>query len=841
MVRVSFVEWGVPQAPKREANGPDTQLRTRPDFLSGGGRVGELMRSLDWTGSPLGDPETWPQSLRSIARVMLTTGYPACLYWGPDRAFLYNDALSALLGPEWDPHALGRPGAEVWPEAWSEFGPQIDDVMRDGAVLTRTESRRWIVRDGVRQETWWNTSLSPIDDPSSPQGVGGVLVITTEATGQRRSREIMAAERARLLSVFDNSASFLAMTEGPDHRYVLTNKSYLALIGRESVVGLTVREALPEVVEQGLLDVLDRVYETGEPFVARNRSLMFNRDKGGPPELRQLDFIYHRLSDETGQRIGILVEGHDVTEIVQRKEALRAANQTLSAILEHSPDLICALGETGQINLISSSCRDILDYAPEDLLGSSLLDLVHADDRLQASAVFEQASHGMVRKQEFRLTRRDGLPVTMRWSAVRSPEHKTVYAVGRDVTEELKKERELRHAQKMEAVGRITAGIAHDFNNLLTVSTIAAEAILANAAQSEEQKRQAGLVLGAAERGTELIKRLLAFSRRQSLSPEVVDIAPLLSGMSRLIEAGLGIAVRLTLDVEEDAPMRCRIDFAQLEAAIFNLCVNARDAMPQGGTITLSARATTLGVKEAEALGLSPGEYVQLTVADTGLGMTADVLERAVEPFFTTKGDRDGSGLGLSMVYGFAQQSGGQVAIASWPGEGTSVSIHLPRTAAPASDEIQPAATPDPQPSASQAAAHILVVEDDDTVRTSVVNYLRGLGYTVSSAADGVTAADLICRDGSIDLLFTDVEMPGGMNGRQLADRSRLLRPDLRVLFTSGYTEDDIISRGSLRQAGWPFLQKPYRRAHLAAALADALGQKPPTAWGRWEPTPRRT
>lgn len=808
---------------------PEAEPRTTLDFLRGGGQVGGIMRSLDWSTSPLGDPAAWPQALRSMVRVMLTAGHPVCLYWGPKRAFLYNDALSALIGPERHPSALGRPGAEVWPEVWNDFGTLIDDVMRGGDGLNTVESRREIMRDGLLQETWWNTSFSPIDDPTAAEGVGGVLVLPTEVTAQRRSRELLTAERSRLLSVFENSASFLALAEGPEHRFVLTNKSYLALIGRESVIGLTVREALPEVVEQGLIDALDHVYATGEPFVARNLPLVLNRGKDGPPDLRRLDFVYHRLNDENGQPVGILAEGRDITDAAADKDALQTANQALGAILEHSPDLICALGETGQINLISSSCSGILGYPPDDLLGRNLLELVHEDDRRLASAVFEKASaQGTVQKQEFRLTSREGRPITMRWSAVQSPELKTIYAVGRDVTEELKKERELRHAQKMEAVGRITAGIAHDFNNLLTVSTIAAEAILAGSSQDDAQKAQAGLMLDAAERGAELIKRLLAFSRRQSLSPQVVDIGALLTGMSRLIEAGLGGAVRVTLDVQPDAGLTCQVDFAQLEAAIFNLCVNARDAMPEGGTITISVRETKFGDGEAEALRLPRGDYVTIAVVDTGHGMSAEVLEHAVEPFFTTKGDRDGSGLGLSMVYGFAQQSGGQVAIASRPDEGTSVSIHLPRTAAPAAVS----APPEPAPAAPLGTAHILVVEDDDTVRVSVVNYLEGLGYTVSAAADGMAAADLIGRDGSIDLLFTDVEMPGGMNGRQLADRCRLLRPDMRVLFTSGYTEDQIISRGGLRQAGWPFLQKPYRRAQLAVALADALSGKPTTAWG---------
>lgn len=785
------------------------------------------MRALDWSASSLGDPKMWPQGLRSMVRFMLTTGTPVCLYWGPERAFLYNDPMGALIGRERHPSALGRPGAEVWREIWPESGAQIDQVMQGSGGLTYRETCHRIMRDGFLQETWWDYSQSPIDDPASPEGIGGVLVLAVDVTPQRRAREAMAAQRARLLSIFENSASFLAMMEGPEHRFALTNKSYLALVGRETVLGLTVREALPEVVEQGLVEALDRVYATGEPFVAQDLSLVLNRFHDGPPDVRRLNFVYHRLNDELGRPVGILAEGHDITEVVAGKDALLAANQALSAILEYSPDLICAVAESGRISLISSSCRTILGYPPEELVGRSLTELVHLEDRGGADEVLERIlTQGSVLQSEFRLTRSDGAPVAMRWAAVHSPEQKTIYSVGRDVTEELEKERQLRHAQKMEAVGRITAGVAHDFNNLLTVTTIAAETIIAGSSHDAGQTAQAGLILGAAERGAELVKRLLAFSRRQPLTTRSVDAGALLVGLKPLIELSLGGAVRLTLEIEDHARLNCLVDFAQLEAAIFNLCVNARDAMPQGGTITISAREEKIGDVEAAGLGLQPGEYVLITVSDTGHGMPLDVLERAVEPFFTTKADRDGSGLGLSMVYGFAKQSGGQFAITSRPDEGTAVRIHLPCAAAPAPAAPAPAVAPTASP-APPGKAHVLVVEDDDRVRDSVVGYLQGLGYRVSSAADGPTAVGLVERDGSIDLLFTDVEMPGGMNGREVADRTRLLRPEMPVLFTSGYTEDEVISPGGLRHAGWAFLQKPYRRARLALALATILGQEP--------------
>lgn len=792
-----------------------------PDFLSGGGKVGEALRAMNWSASSLGEPRTWPQGLRSMVRFMLTTGTPASLYWGPERLFLYNDAMGALIGGERHLGALGRAGSEVWSEIWSDIGPQIDQVMEGSGGLTHRETHYRITRDQASQDTWWDYSQSPIDDPASPGGVGGVLVLAVEVTEQRRAREALSAQRERLLSIFDNSASFLAMAEGPEHRFALTNQSYLSLIGRDNVIGLTVREALPEVVDQGLIAALDRVYATGEPFVARNLPLVLHRRQDGSPDVRRLNFVYHRLTDESGAPVGILAEGHDITEIMAGKDALRAANQALSAILEHSPDLICALSESGEINLVSSSCQAILGYSPAEMVGRSLTELIHPEDRDGATEIHKLVmAQESILHHELRLTRADGSPVAIRWSAVHSPDLQTIYAVGHDITEDLEKERRLRHAQKIEAVGRITAGVAHDFNNLLTVATIAAEAIAATSSDAA-LTAQAGMILGAAERGADLVKRLLAFSRRQSLSPQSIDVGALLFGLRPLIEIALGDAV--TLKIEDQAGFACLADFAQLEAAIFNLCINARDAMPDGGRITVSVQDERIVEAAAPGLGLQSGDYVVITVADNGQGMTPDVLERAIEPFFTTKAEGGGSGLGLSMAYGFARQSGGQFAITSRPDEGAAVRIHLPRAASPAPAQTV-AQTVAPTP---PGKAHILVVEDDDSVRASVAGYLKGLGYQISSAADGPAALALIGRDDSIDLLFTDMEMPGGMNGRQLADRAWLLHPTMPVLFSSGYTEDEVVSRGGLVRAGCDFLQKPYRRANLALALARMLGVMP--------------
>ena len=376
----------------------------------------------------------------------------------------------------------------------------------------------------------------------------------------------------------------------------------------------------------------------------------------------------------------------------------------------------------------------------------------------------------------------------------------------------------LRQSQKMEAMGQLTGGVAHDFNNLLTVILGNAEHIAEQLATHGELRAFAEGIVTAAERGAELTRSLLAFSRKQPLMPKDIDIGQRVLGMEHLLRRTLGEHIECEFLLDEKLWL-ASVDPGQLASALLNLVLNARDAMPDGGRLTVAVHNTSLDQTSAEKIGdARPGEYVMVAVTDTGTGMTPEVAARAFEPFFTTKDVGKGTGLGLSMVYGFAQQSGGSMKIDSMPGHGTAIQLFFPRVRAP---DATGSKVKDPN---AAPAGHetILLVEDDDMVRSYVANELKELGYRVIVTPNGPAALEILRGPGQIDLLFTDVVMPGGLFGPQLAEQASRLRPGLKVLFTSGYSEHPVTSAdGSAREAR--ILNKPFRRHDLALMLRSVL------------------
>ena len=374
----------------------------------------------------------------------------------------------------------------------------------------------------------------------------------------------------------------------------------------------------------------------------------------------------------------------------------------------------------------------------------------------------------------------------------------------------------LSQSQKMEAMGQLTGGVAHDFNNLLTVILGNSEHLADRLAGNKELHRIAGDIATAAERGSDLTRSLLAFARKQPLRPREIDIAEQVIGMEHLLRRTLGEHIECRFTFGPDLWL-VSVDPGQLTTALLNLVLNARDAMPEGGKLTVEVHNRSLGESDLDVNGEPRrGDYVMVAVTDTGSGMTTEVAGRAFEPFFTTKEVGKGTGLGLSMVYGFAQQSGGLVQMQSEPGQGSVVRLFFPRLATPPSED------PLPKEHAVTPAGHesVLLVEDDDMVRAYVENELRTLGYRVITASNGPAALELLRRPGDIQLLFTDVVMPGGMFGPELARQATALRPDLKVLFTSGYSQDPVKTPDGINAR---ILTKPFRRQDLAAMLRSAL------------------
>jgi len=376
----------------------------------------------------------------------------------------------------------------------------------------------------------------------------------------------------------------------------------------------------------------------------------------------------------------------------------------------------------------------------------------------------------------------------------------------------------LRQSQRLEAVGQLTGGVAHDFNNLLTVVLGNAELLAEQCEANPQQRMLAEMIGAAAQRGADLTQRLLAFARKQALDPKAVDLNQLVAGIDPMLRRTLGEHIEIEL-IRGAGLWLALVDQGQLENALLNLCVNARDAMPTGGRLTLETANARLDADYAERnIDVLPGQYVMLAVSDTGGGIAPGNLQRVFEPFFTTKEKGKGTGLGLAMVYGFIKQSFGHVSIYSEAGQGTTVKLYLPRPIGEQAETSEPARSDVPV----GGTETILLVEDDEGVRRYACEQLRSFGYRVIEAADGPSALAIIEQRDDLDLLFTDVVMPGGMNGRALADAARQVRPGLRVLYTSGYTENAIVHHGRL-DAGALLLTKPYRRSELDRAIRSAL------------------
>jgi signal transduction histidine kinase/HAMP domain-containing protein len=394
---------------------------------------------------------------------------------------------------------------------------------------------------------------------------------------------------------------------------------------------------------------------------------------------------------------------------------------------------------------------------------------------------------------------------------------KGAVVVARDVTQVREAERQLRQSQRLDAIGQLTGGVAHDFNNILTVITGTIELLAEAVADQPRLADYARMIDDASMRGAELTRQLLAFARRQPLQPVETDVNTLVIDAARLLQPTLGEHIEIESMLEEEA-WPALIDPSQLSSALLNLAVNARDAMPEGGKLTLETGNVVLDeVYAAANREAQPGEYVMIAVSDTGVGIPAAIREQVFEPFFTTKQLGKGTGLGLSMVYGFVKQSDGHIKLYSEEGHGTTIKLYLPRSLARAAAE-----RPAPVVAPVGGGEVILVVEDDDMVRAHVITQLESLGYRTLAASDGPEALGLIDGGAAFDLLFTDVIMPGGLNGRQLADAAAQRRPGLRVLYTSGYTENAIVHHGRL-DPGVALLNKPYRKADLAKKVREVL------------------
>ena len=623
------------------------------------------------------------------------------------------------------------------------------------------------------------------------------------------------AERERLFTAVVASSNDAIITKSLDGTITTWNTAAERVFGysADEAVGRPIDIILPEDQRQDVAENLART-RNGEVI---DQWETVRLHKSGQPIDVVLSQVPLRSTD--GKIIGASKVARDITERKRTETALNREIEERQRIFETSQDLILVTDGYGNFVQVSPSVKNILGFTPEDMVGHSAIEFIHPDDLEKTRGEMRAARRGAVKRSfEARYYHNDGHEVTLNWMGTWSEPVKRHFFIGRDLTEKQAAEAQLRQVQKMDSIGQLTGGVAHDFNNVLTVIT-GTIGILADAVADRPQLAAiTKLIDDAAERGAQLTRHLLAFARKQPLQPREIDVNALALEAAKLLHPTLGEQITIKPQLTEDA-WPTLVDPGQLSTAILNLALNARDAMPDGGTLVLETRNVFLDdVYASMNPDVVAGNYVMIAVSDTGSGIPSDLLERVFDPFFTTKEVGKGTGLGLSMVFGFVKQSGGHIKIYSEEGHGTSVKIYLPRSTGVHETDYEalqnvPIAGGDEK---------ILIVEDDTLVRQYVVTQVKSLGYAALEAANAAEALIIIDADREIDLLFTDVIMPGAMNGRQLADEAARRRPDLKTLFTSGYTENAIVHHGRL-DSGVLLLAKPYRKSELAKMLRTAL------------------
>jgi PAS domain S-box-containing protein len=642
----------------------------------------------------------------------------------------------------------------------------------------------------IRAHGWTSTSLGPPAEwPTSLKALAGVLLDAKQP---------------------------MFVVWGAD-QLLLYNDGYAAVLAGKhpDALGRPFLDVWSEI-RTDLLPIVEQAY-AGTAVQMDDITLIMERR--GFVEETHFAFSYTPIRNDQGSVEGFFCACTEITDQVLSDRQSAAEREGLFRL---SRDLFAVATFDGYLKTVNPAWSSVLGRPDEELLARPFSDIIYPDDLAATAEVVAALSRGEpVHQFHVRLLKQDGSAVAFAWSAVPDARFNgTFYTVGRDITEDLRREEMLRQSQKMEAVGQLTGGLAHDFNNLLAGISGSLELISMRMAQGRvaDVEKYATAARGAANRAAALTHRLLAFSRRQTLAPKPTDVKALVAGMEDLIGRTIGPAIQLEA-VNAAGLWPSLIDPSQLENAILNLCINARDAMPEGGRITIETGNRWLDQRTAKDRGLEPGQYISLCVSDTGTGMPPEVIARAFDPFFTTKPIGVGTGLGLSMIYGFAQQSGGAVRIYSELGQGTNVCIYLPRHWGEAEQKDELADTAEVPRGDGET---VLIVDDEPTVRMLVAEVLSDLGYNALEAEDGASGLKVLNSDARIDLLVTDVGLPGGLNGRQVADAGRSVRPGLKVLFITGYAENAVLSHGHL-DPGMHVMTKPFAMDALATRIRELI------------------
>ena len=658
-----------------------------------------------------------------------------------------NDPQGRMVGEQFGWSRLtGQARAEYEGFGWAQAVHPDDAQPTIDAWLRAVESRStFVFEHRVRRADgqWRQFSIRAVPVLDEDRQIREWVGIHTDVTELRANERLLKEDRDRAWGYFDQAPSFMAVVLGPDHVFQFANEAYKQIVGHRPLIGRTLREAFPEVGDQGtegvsFFDLYDSIFRTGEPYVGRGLRVELQRVANGPLEERYVDTMMQPTRDANGLVSGIFINGVDVTHRKRAEAQLHRLNDELEVrVADRTQALSAAL------------------------------------NRLQ-----EEVAH-------------------------------------REATEKA-----LRQAQRLESLGKLTGGVAHDFNNLLQVISGNLQLLSREVYGNPRAETRIQNALGGVTRGAKLALQLLAFGRRQPLEPRVVNVGKMIASIDDMLRRALGDDIEIQTIVAGGL-WNTSVDPGQVENVILNLAINARDAMPDGGRLTIECGNASLDDDYARRHDdVLPGQYVMVAVTDTGTGIPREILDRVFDPFFTTKAEGKGSGLGLSMVHGFIKQSRGHVKIYSEIGEGTTLKLYLPRSM----EDEDAVAQVDTGP-VRGGSETILVAEDDDSVRETAVALLSELGYRVLKARDAQGALTVIDSGIPIDLLFTDVVMPGPLRSPDLARKAVERQPNIAVLFTSGYTENAIVHHGKL-DAGVDLLSKPYTREALARKVRHVLANR---------------
>ncbi|MEN3237720.1 PAS domain S-box protein [Methylobacterium ajmalii] len=728
----------------------------------------------------------------------------------------WSAGAQAVLG--WSSEeAVGQPSGLIFTPEDRERGADLREIAsaaRDGCAA---DGRWHLAKDGRR--VFLNGSVHPL--PPDAQGrPRGFLKVARDETARIHAEEARRASEAQLRLVADALPLLVSFVDN-SLTYRFANAAYRDWFDRdpEEVVGRTIPDLVDEEGLRARLPHIERAL-AGMPV---RTDMPWPWSDG---RRRIADIRYEPRRDASGAVDGFYVFVQDVTAQRDAEAGLVAERDRLWDLSE---DLLVNADYEGRLLRVSPSWTVLLGHDEGTLLTRPYDEIVHPDDfPVVMQALRDMRASGKPVRFENRVEAADGTWRWVAWKLAPEPGGERLTGVGRDVTaekeaaeERARLEEQLRQAQKMEAVGQLTGGLAHDFNNLLAGISGSLELMQTRMAQGRltDLDRYMTAAQGASKRAAALTHRLLAFSRRQTLDPKPTNVNALVSGMEELIRRTVGPAIEVEV-VGASGLWPALVDPHQLENALLNLCINARDALPEGGRITVETANRWLDVHAARKHDIPPGQYLSLCITDTGTGMSPEVIAKAFDPFFTTKPIGQGTGLGLSMIYGFAKQSGGQVRIYSEVGEGTTVCIYLPRHHGAVDGDDTLAGLGEVR--RAEQGETVLVVDDEPTVRMLVAEVLEDLGYTAIEAADSASGLKVLQSDVRIDLLVTDVGLPGGMNGRQMADAGRERRPGLKVLFITGYAENAVVGNGHL-EPGMAVLTKPFVVETLGVRIREMI------------------